>query len=156
MYNKVALSFRRSFMDSFSAYLIGLAQTDGHLRDGTGKKGSFTIELQYSDLDILQKISHRLECNYSITSRERDTNFKKKYRSVILNVYDLKFREWLKENGMISGKKSDIISPSFSPTDDFAVDYLRGMIDGDGSLGVSGGGRPFFSFVTDSEYLKEF
>lgn len=143
-------------MNSFQAYLIGLAQTDGHLSKFSRNRGRFTLELQYDDLDILKKIATNLTCNFTIGDRVRDTNFSKNYHSAYIRIYDLEFRKFLELNGVPDGNKSNIVRSPFQCDHPLANDYLRGLIDGDGSLGISSDNKPFLGFVTFSPYLKDF
>lgn len=141
-----------NLLDPNISYMIGLLQTDGHHYSGIGKKGKIGLEISYRDKDIIDKISGLLECNYSIYSRERITNFsnniKKKYISI--NICDFSFRSWIKKYVPI-GKKSKVIKP---PNDFFSTyDYWRGIIDGDGSVGVTVNNFPFIGLVTDSHDL---
>ena len=58
------------------------------------------------------------------------------------------------ELGLPTGRKSATVAPPLTP---FSVqDYLRGLIDGDGSVGFTRTGRPFVGFVTASQPLAEF
>lgn len=142
--NKTALSPEQS-------YYIGFAQTDGHLSQNTRNRGRFSIELGIKDLDIIHKLADITPANYNISQRTRDTNFSKKYHSVVFTVCDLTFRTFLNDNGVPYGKKSEIIE--LPPVKFSELDYWRGIIDGDGSLGFTADGRPFVSLVTSSEKL---
>lgn len=137
------------------SYFIGLAQSDGHNHQGLGRKGSFSIELQSSDGEVLRKIAESLPVHTRVSNRSRVTNFSKgkPYDSTVLRLHDLEFRSFLDSHGVTIGSKSNTISP---PTSDHSrLDYMRGIIDVDGSLGFTARGYPFVSLVTASEPLKE-
>ena len=52
------------------------------------------------------------------------------------------------------GKKSKSVAP---PTCNFSdVDYVRGLIDGDGSVGFASSGHPIISLVTASEHISKY
>lgn len=139
--------------DKFMSYLIGLLQTDGHLYENSRNRGKVSIELGYKDKNIINKISKRLDCNYSIKERVRSTNYKNNYKSIILTINDLSFRNMIKEWGMIAGKKSKkILIPNKRELD--KLEYIRGLYDGDGSLGFTSEKFPFASFTTQSEEIK--
>lgn len=133
------------------SYVLGIIFTDGTLCEFSRNRGKIVIELKEEDSDILYKIKNLLPCNSSIRTRIRNTNFAQNYTSVILSIYDLEFRNLMKEYGLVVGKKSDIIN---IPDEIIIEDFLRGIIDGDGSLGISKNNIPFISLITASEELK--
>lgn len=141
----------------FYAYLFGLIQSDGHLYNNTRNRGKLCIEVSKKDEDILWEFKKLLPFNSFITERIRNTNFSENYTSVIWKVYDKQFRDYLEFWGLPSGSKSNLINlPSCKFS---AADYFRGIIDGDGSLGLTSKEFPFLSLVTSSsqiadEYLK--
>jgi len=62
-------------------------------------------------------------------------------------------RKTLNDLGLPYGRKSDTVAP---PTEPFSkVDYFRGLVDGDGSLGFTKQGFPFLSFCTSSKSLAQ-
>ncbi|WCS69027.1 hypothetical protein Goe17_01680 [Bacillus phage vB_BsuM-Goe17] len=135
------------------AYFYGFIQADGSLSEGTRNRGKLQIEVSYRDYSLLEKFKELLSYNSSIRIRERDTNFKEGYKSATLSVCSLGFREDLISLGMSYGKKSDSIAPM--PNNCSINDYFRGIIDGDGSLGITAQGFPFVSLVTESDTLKD-
>jgi hypothetical protein len=138
------------------SYIIGLAQTDGNMyrRDKNKKKGRFSLSLSYRDRDIIKKISELIDVNFSIRKRKREVNFGASH-TVDLSVCDYKFRDFLETHGVPYGKKSDIIArPQFPELEE--IDYVRGLYDGDGSLGIVAQGFPYISITTASEELKNF
>lgn len=137
------------------SYFFGLIQTDGSFSETTRNRGRVQIELQQKDGVVLQDISKLLTVNYLIKERTRNTNYKSGYTSTILRIYSQDFREKVKSWGLFPGKKSNIIQPPLNVEYDLQS-YLRGMYDGDGSLGFTSQGFPFMSFVTDSQYIAEF
>ena len=142
------------------SYLIGLFQTDGNqykMKDG--KKGKFVIELSSKDEDIIINIKDYISYNYSISKRNKDTIIKdKKYNSdyIKLSVCDYEFRSFLYEHGVPYGKKSKTIKPPLHIKNLSIKDYIRGLYDGDGSLGLTSNGFPFISFTTDSDDIAEY
>jgi hypothetical protein len=141
--------------NSFYAYLFGLVQTDGHLYQNSRNRGRLSIELGKRDEALLLTLQKLLPFNSSISERKRKTNFSNEYISVIWNVFDKRFRDFLVGNGIPYGRKSEIISIPFKNYS--KVDYFRGLIDGDGSLGLTANGFPFLSFITaSSEIANEY
>lgn len=130
------------------SYFFGFAQADGHLWQGKGNKGKFSIDLMASDRPLLEAFAALLPCRTTLHDRTRDTNFKKQFASSGLLACDRGFREWLKAMGLPSGKKSDIVGLPLAPFS--AVDYFRGWVDANGSVGITARGFPFVSFSTRS------
>ena len=65
------------------------------------------------------------------------------------------FRDRMKSYGFPVGKKDTIVAPP--PLGKFSeIDYMRGLIDGDGSLGITQTNCVFLSFVTNSIAIKEY
>jgi hypothetical protein len=140
-------------LDKNMSYIIGLFQTDASLSKESGNKGRLTLELSARDADILPKIASFITTKTYISSRIRNTNFKKEYVSVSLKIYDFGYREYL--NKFIPyGRKSNLIKP---PEEAFSeIDYVRGLIDGDGSLGFTSKNIPFVSLTTNSDFIKDY
>ncbi len=133
------------------SYMFGFIQTDGHLSKSTRNRGRLSVEVSKKDEDILWAFKKLLRFNSSITERTRTTNFSDDYKSVVWRVYDQEFRDYLESWGLSYGKKSNLID---IPTCKFSqADYFRGLIDGDGSLGLTCQGFPFISLVTSSSSI---
>lgn len=133
------------------SYMYGFLLADGSLSEQSRNRGKVCIELKEIDNKILEQLSKELTCNYSLSGRSRDTNFKKCYQSCSLTIFDLEFRESIKSLGFPIGSKSAILAP---PTEPFSEkDFWRGFIDGDGTLGVSVQNRPFIGLFTKSDKM---
>lgn len=133
------------------AYLYGFIQTDGHLSQETRNRGKLRIEISIKDVDVLEQLSYAIPCNSKISFRTRNTNFADEKLFASLTVCEKRFRDELIELGMVYGKKSDKIKVpcrSFSE-----IDYFRGIIDGDGSLGFTANQFPFLSLCIASEKI---
>jgi len=139
------------------SYFFGFAQTDGNLNKPfkVRNKGRLRIELSKEDLHILKSFKKLFFMVYSsITERVRDTNFKENHKSCTFNIYNMKFREELYKLGVPYGRK---IESTSLPKGNFCErDYVRGLIDGDGSVGVTEKGLPFIGFTVKNEKLKEY
>lgn len=144
-------------LNPHQSYMLGLFQTDGHLSGLPGGLGSgvFKIALQAQDEPVLLAIQNHLPFPTKISRRTIDTNFKSGYEEVSLTVYRSEARAWINELGVPVGRKSGLIGPPSVPFSE--VDYYRGVMDGDGSLGMTRSVRviPFVSLVTTSESLKD-
>ena len=139
-----------------TSYMLGLFQTDGHHAENSRNRGKFTLELSIKDKDIIYKIAKLIPYNYSIFDRKRKTNFSKLAHSIGIRICDWNFRKWLIECGVPCGNKTQIIKPPLY-LENLSVDnYVRGLWDGDGSVGFTARGTPFASFTTYSIPLRDF
>ncbi|MFD8211188.1 hypothetical protein ACFV2S_32890 [Streptomyces sp. NPDC059695] len=130
------------------AYMFGFIQADGHLNERTRNRGSLTVELNARDIHILHDFQRLTPYNSSITERTRSTNFSASHHSAVWSLSTLEARTILNRLGLPYGKKSKKITP---PRVDFSRrDYVRGVIDADGSVGFTGQGLPFVSLTTAS------
>lgn len=141
-----------------TSYLIGFFQSDGNLSKGIGNKGRASIEISKKDDDIIHKIKEIIPYNYSIGERIRNIKMKNKnyiHESISITICNLEFRKFLNNNGVPYGKKSKIID--IPKSKELSInDYIRGLYDGDGSLGFTKKGFPYVGFVTESENIKNF
>lgn len=137
----------------FWSYFLGFLQADGTVMLDS-RHGSIRFELSIRDEDILRSIQANLLPLYSsLESRTRDTNFKDDYTSSILKISNSELcREVVNVYRIPIGKKSEIIKPIMNIIE---KDYWRGLIDGDGSIGITSANRPFISFTTDSDAMQE-
>jgi hypothetical protein len=113
------------------------------VRDRTLERDDAVLHSFVALFDVYSRVSYR----------ERVTNFGA-HRSATWTVCDLAFRRELAELGLPAGRKALTIAPPSSPYS--ARDYLRGLIDGDGSVGFTGKGRPFLSFTSASRALPDY
>lgn len=133
------------------AYMFGFLQADGHLYANSRNRGKLTLELKSQDRWILEQFARLVPFYSSIKQRTRTTNFKEHHSSVVWAVHNRSFRDALILNGVPTGKKSDKIA--VPPGEYSQCDYYRGIIDADGSLGITGNGFPFVSIITASTSL---
>jgi intein/homing endonuclease len=136
-----------------NSYLIGFVQADGSLYQNTRNRGKLSVEISIRDIDILQKFQPLIPFHTSLRERVRTTNFSENHHSVTLSAFSQEFREFLNSNGIPYGVKHQIIKP---PTNVEKIDYLRGLIDGDGSVGYTSNGIPFVSLCTCSDAIADF
>jgi len=139
------------------SYFFGFTQADGTLGKikNFRNKGRLQIEVGEKDTHILKSFKQLFPSVYSgLRARTRDTNFKKGHTSYTLTICDMKFRNEINKLGIPYGKKSENVIP---PTTDFCErDYIRGLIDGDGSVGITRKALPFISISVKSEPLKNY
>lgn len=137
------------------SYFFGFAQMDGSLTKSSRNRGKLQIELKEEDVYILRAFQRLFpSVNSSIRKRIRNTNFKNNYISYVLAIFNQGFREEINKLGIPYGKKSETIS---LPKSKFCErDYIRGLVDGDGSVGMTVRGFPFISITVKSEELKDY
>lgn len=141
------------------SYLIGLFQTDGSISLSQRNRGKASIELDINDSNIIYEISDLIPYNYTIFNRKRNIKLKNKvYESETIGIRctEIGFRNFLINSGVPSGKKSDIIEPPLHLENLSITDYVRGLYDGDGSLGFIKTGQPYVSFTTASDKCVNF
>ncbi|GAA4867087.1 LAGLIDADG family homing endonuclease [Kitasatospora terrestris] len=147
-------------MDEFTleapdhAYMFAFLQADGHHSASDRNRGRVSVEVSARDAPILEAFQRICPHNSSIKYRTRATNFAAEHASAAWSVHALEFREQLLDLGLPIGRKSDSVTP---PTVPFSTrDYVRGLVDADGSVGRTGAGLPFVSLTTKSEPIKRF
>lgn len=130
------------------AYMFGFLQADGHLSQQSRQRGRLTVEINARDIDLLRKFQKLTPYNSSISERTRATNFAASSHTAVWSLYSLEARTKLNELGLPYGRKSKTIAP---PHGKFSGrDYLRGVIDADGSVGYTRKDLPFISLTTAS------
>lgn len=136
------------------AYMFGFLQADGHLEQGVGQKGKLAVEINARDIDLLREFQKLTPYNSSITERTRSTNFADTHHSATWSLCSLEARTTINELGLPYGRKSKTIAP---PRGEFSHgDYLRGVIDADGSVGYTSKGFPFISLTTASTAIGSY
>lgn len=136
------------------AYMFGFLQADGHLSQGRGQKGRLTVEINARDIHVLRDFQQLTPYYSSITERVRSTNFAERHHSATWSVCSLEVRTIVNKLGIPYGKKSLTIKP---PRADFSrPDYIRGIIDADGSLGWTAQGFPFLSLTSASTAIAAY
>ena len=146
------MSFDLSIPDH--AYLFGFLQGDSHHAAGSRQRGRVQTEIAQRDVELLREFQRIVPYPSSIRFRTRTTNFAADYTSATWTVHALEARTDLRKLGLPTGRKAAIIAP---PTVAFSrPDYLRGLIDADGSIGFTAKGWPFVSIATTSEAIAAF
>lgn len=135
------------------AYLFGFLQSDGHMSQETRNRGKVRVEINADDAPILKEFQRIIQAPSSLRFRERDTNFKDGHRSAVWSMCDQDLRATFHDLGLPYGRKSKTVAP---PSTTFSKpDYFRGLLDGDGSLGLTGEGFPFLAWCTSSRVMAE-
>ncbi|MFD5507525.1 hypothetical protein ACFWIB_07080 [Streptomyces sp. NPDC127051] len=136
------------------AYMFGFLQADGHLAQGAGQKGRLEVEINVRDIHILNSFQELTPYYSSIRERVRTTNFAAEAHSATWTVCSLEARTIVNRLGIPYGKKSLSIKP---PRTEFSrPDYVRGIIDADGSLGWTAQGWPYLSLTSASTAIAAY
>jgi hypothetical protein len=134
------------------AYFLGLLATDGTIYEHTRNRGRVSFEISTADAAILHYLAALIPYKAHISQRLRTTNFRADHSSTVLAFHDLDLRRSLAQLGYVSGKKAFSVRPPLAPFHE--TGFWRGVLDGDGSLGLTRKNRPFVSLVTGSEPLR--
>lgn len=130
------------------AYMFGFLQMDGHLSGRSGHKGRLSVELAHRDIELLRHFQRLTPYRSSVGTRTRSTNFAPRHTTALWTLCALEARDRLEELGLPYGRKSTTVTPPQVPY--ARRDYLRGVIDADGSVGRTSRGIPFLSLTTAS------
>ncbi len=109
------------------AYAIGLIVTDGNLSKD-GRHISFTSK----DKDLVVLFSKCLNVNNKVGRKARNKNAIKKY--FVIQCGDKNFYEFLVSIGLMPAKSRKLKAVKIPQL--YFADFLRGCIDGDGSIGI--------------------
>lgn len=135
-----------------SAYLIGFMMADGYVDQ---KRSRFSIELSYKDYNFLLKIKKDLlKSRNPIQKKEHRCMYKgklKTYKSCEITVHNKKMVCDLIEKGVLPNKTNRTSIPKDLPSE-YIADFIRGYLDGDGSIYKSDGR---IRFVGTHYFLKQ-
>ena len=155
---KIQTYYDESFFENIDthekAYVLGLIMTDGNIiKDYKG----FEIQLTEEDGYILEKISDLIgaskthfvqKINYS-NVRKKGGTLKNARDMVRLSVYNQKIAEDLKKMGVVKNK-TKVIRYNDCVPDEFMGSFFRGLIDGDGHIGIGKNGTCRCSLYSES------
>ena len=135
------------------AYFIGFIQTDGSMA-----RKYVQSEINERDSSIFKQFQK--EFGGRISCRTKFCKFPKKdkiYESHLSRwrLGSVAFVEDLNKLGMSLGTKHKKVIPIKMPKK-LERHYIRGLIDGDGSLGFSSGQLPFVGFTTASTMMRDY
>ena len=113
------------------AYFLGLLFTDGNVFIGKRKTNQIALELTVRDVEILEKLKKELNTDNKISYRKNPS----RSETVSLRVFSQKMVEDLSKYGIVpqKTKKAKHLPLDLIP-DNLKKDFVRGLIDGDGSI----------------------
>lgn len=126
---KTTYNVNEHFFDDINtpekAYVLGMWTADGNVHNNTLK-----LDLQEGDKHILEDINNLFESDRPLRYLEQDVG-KNKWSLCVTNKY---MAEQLKNKGVVENKSLIMEYPQCI-TDDLLPHFLRGLLDGDGSIG---------------------
>ena len=130
----------------YKAYFLGLLFADGNVF-----KKQITLELNFKDIEILQKLKEELNCSNKISYRKRTNTEMSSIR-----IISEKMCEDLSKYNIVPNKT--YVSKHLPKVpEEYKKDFLRGLIDGDGWITFSKNGQPHVGFVNyNYNICKEF
>lgn len=139
-------------MDEIESYIFGLLLTDGNLYLDSRSRGKVSLEVNIIDEDIIDKLCTIIP-NSKKLYRKRTTNYKENVSCVRFYNCRKEFRDKLIIQGFpIKNKTINADIPTCVYNENA---FWRGVIDGDGSIGITANNEPFISLTTKSEFLKD-
>lgn len=135
-YTKYNVNVFKTIDSHNKAYVLGLIYTDGYIyRDYRG----ICIQLTEGDRYLLEKIATLFGKSSSviaISCKSKRKTFKGAKDMARLGVYSPAIAKDLKKHGVIRNKTYDLSLSAKIPKK-YLYSFLRGVIDGDGTLGVA-------------------
>ena len=118
------------------AYFLGLIYSDGNIREHNG--GYYlSIELKREDKYILEKLATELKCENKIYDRDRKTNFGESHMSNFTSCNSKKIFDDLARFNIVPDKShttTSFINIEELIPNNLIKHFLRGLIDGDGTI----------------------
>ena len=118
------------------AYFLGLIYSDGNVREHNG--GYYlSIELKREDKYILEKLATELKCKNKIYDRDRKTNFGESHMSNFTSCNSKKIFDDLARFNIVPDKShttTSFINIEELIPNNLIKHFLRGLIDGDGTI----------------------
>lgn len=118
------------------AYFLGLIYSDGNVRERNGKY-YLNIELKREDKYILEKFASELRCGNKIYDRDRITNFGESHMSNFTSCNSKKIFDDLARFNIVPDKShttTSFINIEELIPNNLIKHFLRGLIDGDGTI----------------------
>lgn len=153
--SKVYTYYDESFFEKINshdkAYILGLIMTDGYI---IKNYDGFGIQLTEGDGYILKKIRDLVGGTNPIT--HIDCSHKRKFfpntkDMCRLHVFSKKIAEDLKKLGVVK-RKTKILRYNGCVSKKYLSSFLRGLMDGDGSIGFSKKDYPWLYVFSSSSY----
>lgn len=146
--DKPRIKVDENYFKNWSAnmsYLLGFILADGCIIQGTykGYSDSLKFGVQLRDRDVLEKIKSELKSEHKLSQNKN---------AVHICITSQEIVNDLKRLGIIYRKSLNEIVPKVPPK--YAKDFIRGIVDGDGSLWIDRRNYPTLSVAGGENTLK--
>lgn len=129
------------------AYIIGFLGADGNI---SAKDNRIDLELFPADYEILEKIRKEIELERPIKKYECTDGYEKNK----LYFYSAQIKKDLMEYGLVPRKAySKEYKFPYKLKQEYIIDYIRGLFDGDGSVKMTGNSITFQIDSSNKEIL---
>jgi DNA-binding transcriptional regulator WhiA len=135
---KANLDYFQDINTEEKAYWLGFIFADGSVGSYGPNKSEhvFKLDLGIKDIDHLVKFNKCLESNHPILTYTNKSSYHKNgVEFARLKICSKKFCDHLREKGCIDNKTNILLPPENLP-ESFERDFIRGYVDGDGSIKV--------------------
>lgn len=141
---KYSLNEKKLMIDSHEKfYWLGFIAADGCINDNR----TLTIELKNIDRKHLQKFCEFLETDKPII--DRINNLKVECSKIVINSVNLV--KFLEQYNIVPRKSQIFVIPKDKIPDYYLMDFLRGMIDGDGCIRINNHQQISLSFCSGNQ-----
>lgn len=146
-----------SIPNNLNSYWAGFIAADGYIRSNVNNVG---ITLSKKDRSHLEKFKVDSECENEIKDRESlnkaigNYTYEKTEHSTLEICGVSKWIDDLNTNFNVVKKKSLILQPPQKLSNDQELSFIKGLIDGDGTIGLTENGRIYFSICGTKEILE--
>jgi hypothetical protein len=112
--------------DAISYYILGAFVTDGNI-----SKSSNTCSISSKDMNWLESINRHISADYLVKNKK--TRYEK-YKHWVISITNKEIHCWLNDHECVPCKSAILKMPHVP--EQYFRDFLRGCIDGDGSIGL--------------------
>lgn len=108
------------------AWVLGILTTDGNVTDA----GVITLAMNIRDIDCVEKVR-------DIIAPKKQLTFTREGTMAVFSIYSPELKKQLEVYG-VTPRKSLTVRPPDNIPDEFVPHYIRGLLEGDGTISFSG------------------
>lgn len=136
--------FKEDSCDKY--YWLGFLSADGCVTNNT-----LSIELKSNDIEHLKKFNNF--CNNTSPITERTNNLGVQCAKTQINSYELV--EYLKQYNICQNKSKTYTIPEDKIPNQYIMDFIRGLVDGDGCIRINNHQQISLSFCSGNQQCVE-